>query len=386
MFKLLKQGTVYAPEIVGKKDILMAGSVIAAVEDEIQVTGLPVEVIDCQGRIITPGFVDQHVHLTGGGGEGSFSTRTPEVALSDITLSGITTVVGCLGTDGITRSMESLLAKAKGLEEEGISTWIYSGSYELPLNTITGSLRKDMVCIDKVLGAGEVAVSDHRSSAPTKTEIEQLAAQARVGGLLSGKPGVIHLHMGHGKEGLSMIREILSESEIPIYHFRPTHCNKNKRLLLESVEFARMGGIIDLTASQPASADCPYTKAAPCLQFLMEEKVPMDRITMSTDGNGSRPVFAGDGSLDRITVSPLDTLLAVIREAVLELKLPMEQILPVITSNPADHLMMKKKGHIRPGMDADINVFSGNLELEQVWARGIKMVDQGKAVRKGTYE
>lgn len=386
MFKLLKQGTVYAPQMIGKKDILIAGSEIAAVEDEIQITGIPVEVISCEGRIITPGFVDQHVHLTGGGGEGSFSTRTPEVALTDITLSGITTVVGCLGTDGITRSMESLLAKAKGLEEEGISTWIYSGSYELPLNTITGSLRKDMICIDKVLGAGEVAISDHRSSAPSKREIEQLAAQARVGGLLSGKPGVVHLHMGHGKGGLSMIREILSESEIPIYHFRPTHCNKNKRLLLESMDFARMGGIIDLTASQPATADCPYTKAARCLQFFMEEKIPMAQVTMSTDGNGSRPVFREDGSLERITVSPLNTLMTVVKEAVLELKLPLEQILPVITSNPADHLMMKKKGYLRQGMDADINVFSGELELEQVWARGIRMVDQGKAVRRGTYE
>ena len=71
----------------------------------------------------------------GGGGEGGFSTRTPEATLSDLTTAGVTTVVGTLGTDGIARDMNALLAKARGLEEEGITTYIYTGSYRLPLRT-----------------------------------------------------------------------------------------------------------------------------------------------------------------------------------------------------------------------------------------------------------
>lgn len=386
MLKLLKGGTVYAPEKLGTKDILLAGRTIIGIEDEIHLEGYPADVVDCQGKTITPGLVDQHVHLIGGGGEGGFATRTPEVMLSAVTLSGITTVVGCLGTDGVTRSMEALYAKARGLEEEGISTWIYSGSYELPLRTITGSLRKDLICIDKVLGAGEVAISDHRSSAPSRLEIEQLAAEARVGGMLAGKPGVVHLHMGHGKEGLSMIREIVAHSEIPVTHFRPTHCNKNSRLLEESVAFARMGGIIDLTASQPPAKDCPYIKAAPCLKYLLDCGVSMDQVTMSTDGNGSRPVFGPDGTLLGIGISPLDTLLAVLREAVMDLGLALETVLPVVTSSPARHLMLKGKGRIAPGMDADLDVFDQGLKLDKVFAKGRLMVESGQAVVRGTFE
>lgn len=386
IFKILKGGMVYAPDRLGIKDILIAGNMIAGVEDEISIDGIDAEIIDCTGKVVTPGFVDQHVHLIGGGGEGSFKTRTPEAMLSKITTCGITTVVGCLGTDGVTRSMEALLAKARGLDEEGISTWIYTGSYELPLNTLTESLRKDIICIDKILGAGEIAVSDHRSSAPTKTELAHVAAEARVAGLLSGKPGVAHLHMGHGKEGLSMVREIIETSEIPITTFRPTHCNKNKRLLEESCEFAMKGGIIDLTASQPATADCPWTKAAPCLKYLIDKGIPMENVTMSTDGYGSRPVFSADGKLERITVQSMDTMLMAVREAVLELGLKLEEVLPVVTYNPAKHLLLKKKGSIQPWMDADINVFSTDLKLEQVWARGRQMVAGGKAIVFGTYE
>ena len=47
------------------------------------------------------------------GGEGGFSTRTPEATLSSITTAGVTTVVGCLGTDGTARDMLSSAGKGK---------------------------------------------------------------------------------------------------------------------------------------------------------------------------------------------------------------------------------------------------------------------------------
>ena len=123
---LIKNADVYAPEHLGTRDIFLAGGKIVAMAEKLDVTLPDLEVIDAAGYIVAPGLVDQHIHITGGGGEGSFATRVPEIQLSQLTTAGTTTVIGLLGTDGVTRSMENLLAKARGLEEEGISTWIYS--------------------------------------------------------------------------------------------------------------------------------------------------------------------------------------------------------------------------------------------------------------------
>ncbi len=67
--------------------------------------------------------------LLGGGGEGGFQNRTPEVKLSQLTSAGVTTVVGCLGTDGVGRDMTALISKARGLEAEGITTYPTSEAF-----------------------------------------------------------------------------------------------------------------------------------------------------------------------------------------------------------------------------------------------------------------
>src|SRR5512143_3038616 len=203
MFTLITGGSVYAPDKLGRKDILIAGRIIARIADRIE---LPPEfkprVIRAKDRKIVPGLVDLHVHLLGGGGEAGPWSRTPEITLSRITRAGVTTVVGLLGTDDVSRRPETLLAKAMQLEQEGISAYIYSGSYHLPPATVTGSLRKDIALIPKVVGIGEIAVSDHRSSQPSFEELAHIAAEARVGGMLGGKAGLVPLHMGAGPRGL----------------------------------------------------------------------------------------------------------------------------------------------------------------------------------------
>lgn len=87
----------------------------------------------------------------------------------------MTTIVGCLGTDGCTRTMSNLLAKAKGLEEEGITTYVYTGSYQVPVRTLTGTIMDDIILLEKVVGTGEIALSDHRSSQPSKRNLPELS-------------------------------------------------------------------------------------------------------------------------------------------------------------------------------------------------------------------
>ena len=208
-FTLIRNAHIYAPKDLGIQDILLAGDKIAQIGKNFEIPATyAVTEIEASGKTLLPGFIDSHVHMIGGGGEGGFATRTPEITLSKITTSGVTTLVGCLGTDGTTRHVESLLAKARGLECEGLTTYIYTGAYEIPTPTITGSIRRDIVLIDKIIGAGEIAMSDHRSAQPSTQAYAELAAQARIGGMLSGKAGIIDMHMGDGRDGLKKLYEI----------------------------------------------------------------------------------------------------------------------------------------------------------------------------------
>lgn len=206
---------------------------------------------DLAGAVICPGFIDQHVHLIGGGGEAGPHTRTPEVRLSALVAAGITSVVGLLGTDGVTRHPESLLAKTRALEHEGISAWMLTGAYGLPSPTITGSIEKDVALIDKIIGV-KCAISDHRSSAPADDRLASMAAQSRVGGLLGAKAGISVFHLGNSPKLLEPLLNILNNADVPRTKLLPTHVNRGEALFLAALNYAREGVI---SISPPASAN-----------------------------------------------------------------------------------------------------------------------------------
>jgi beta-aspartyl-dipeptidase (metallo-type) len=385
MFTLIKRGMIYSPEKMGAKDILIVGRTIAKIANRIDLSDdFNAQVISASGKMVTPGFVDLHVHLLGGGGEGGPRTRTPEITLSKITRAGVTTVVGCLGTDDVSRRPETLLAKAMQLDEEGISAYIYSGSYQFPLPTITGSVRKDIALIPKVIGVGEIAVSDHRSSQPTFEELCKVAAEARVGGMIGGKAGLVHLHMGSGKRMLDPIFRIVKETEIPIEQFLPTHLTRTESLLEQSIQFAKMGGNIDFTVR---GEECSFplgTKKA--LRMAFDGGVTIGQITLSSDSNGSMPIFDEKGKLIKLAVGDIRNLYLEWKGLVEE-GFPMEDVLTMVTSNPAKRAgIYQCKGSIEEGKDADLLILGKDLKIESVMAKGQIMVHGGEVVVKGTFE
>lgn len=389
MFKLLKGGKVFTPDDLGTKDILIAGEKIAHIGERITPVPEygPVEIMNVSGYYIVPGFIDQHVHLIGGGGEGGYATRTPEVRLSQLTAAGITTVVGCLGTDGTTRHLTSLLAKARGLESEGISTYIYTGAYEVPTCTLTKNVRDDLIIIDKVIGCGEVAISDHRSAQPSKEEIRKLVAESRVGGLLSGKAGVLHLHVGDAKEGLGVIFEILQETDIPVTQFTPTHLNRNAALFADGIRFAQKGGMMDLTTGvNPRAKPGKSIKPSMAIREALAQGVSLAQITMSSDGNGSMPIFNEQGEMSGLAVADPRSLYAEFRDLVRE-GLPLAESLMVITKNPARSLKLyPRKGTLQAWSDADLLVLDQDLNIVHVFAKGRCMVRDGQISVRGTFE
>lgn len=392
MITIIKNIKVYKPEYIGVKDVLLIGGKIAGIEDNIHVElndFVEVVEIDGSGKILVPGFIDSHVHILGGGGEGGFGTRTPEATLTGLTTAGVTTVVGCLGTDGISRDMVSLLAKARALEEEGISTYIYSGSYRFPVKTITGDIMKDIMVVDKIIGVGEIAVSDHRSSQPTFEEFVRVVAEARVGGMLSGKAGIINIHLGDGKRKLELLLRAVKETEIPITQFLPTHINRNEELFKECLEYAKYGGFVDFTGSEDPEfweeqdGEVRFSKG---LRRMLEGGVSQDNFTLSSDGQGSLPIFNEKKEYVGIGVGKSTCLLKSIKDAVFNEKLPLETVLRAVTSNPAKIFKFKNKGRIEKGFDADLCILDESLNINTVIAKGKIMVQDKKPVILGTFE
>lgn len=381
---LIKNVEVFAPEYIGRKDVLVCQGRVEAIRDKIEgidAVSLGCETIDGEGQYLTPGILDQHVHITGGGGEGSFHTRTPEVQLSELIEGGVTTVVGLLGTDGMTRSVENLYAKTAALKEEGVSAYMLTGAYGNPGPTITGEPDRDVVFIREILGL-KLALSDHRAPNVTVDELTQIASKIRVAGMMSGKAGIVVLHMGDAPSGLIPVYEVLKRSAVPIRVFRPTHVNRNDRLLEEGFEFLRQGGYVDYTCGMKGR---PSPGA--CILQAKQRGIDTAHITMSSDGHGSWSEYAEDGTLLKIGVSGVDSLFRELVSMVKELGFALEEALPYVTSQVAEALgIFPQKGCIREGADADFLLLSKDLELSGVIAGGTVLMEGGLVKRRGTYE
>ena len=386
---LIRSAEVYAPEPLGRKDVLIGFGKILKIGDRLaeEYGGLEVEVLDVDGCILTPGFVDQHVHVIGAGGEAGFFSRTPEMQVSAIVRHGITTVVGLHGTDGTARNIEALYAKVCALEQEGITARMLTGSFEMPSATLTGSVRRDMIFIDKVIGA-KTAISDRRSSQPSREDIEKLLAQAYTGGLVSGKRGYTHFHMGVGRRRLDMLADIIRETEIPPYLIIPTHVNRDEALFVQAMELAKMGAVIDITSGIAPEYGFEGTiKPSDAIRRCLENGVDIRNVTMSSDANGSMAVYDAEGRFVGLCVTTVETMHKEFRDLARTKDMPLETALRPVTSSPAAAIgMYPAKGCVREGSDADLIIMDKDLSILKVFAMGKLAADGGEALLKGAFE
>ena len=377
---LIKNTNLYSPTFLGKKDILISNGKIVAIEDEITKHNVFSEVWDAQGLTTTPGFIDQHIHVIGAGGKHGFASMTPQLHLGELIKCGTTSVVGLLGTDGSTRSIKTLYSKIQALNQEGISAYMYTGYYGLDKVYLMNSLQEDMIYIDCVLGC-KIAISDIRSSYPSALELLRLLRNVRVGGMLSGKKGILHLHLGALSSKMDLLFEIVENYEFPIEHISPTHVGRTKDLFEQAIIFAKMGGMIDITTGASKYTD-PYKSVL----YALENNVSIDNITFSSDGNAGLDKLDDNKNLVGFRSAPFDKNL----EEVINLHklggVAFEDSLKLITSNPAKNLGLKSKGHVKNNFDADLCFFDSDLKLSSVIANGKFMMKDGDLAVKGSFE
>ncbi|MEZ6952489.1 MULTISPECIES: beta-aspartyl-peptidase [unclassified Aeromonas] len=372
MLTLIEGAEIHSPVPLGQQDLLVADGRIAWLGKGLTVPpDWPLVRVDGRGRYLVPGLVDPLAHITGGGGEGGFAFRTPELAAREALSAGVTTLVAALGTDSLTRTPAQVLGKVREFRAAGVSAYMYTGSYHLPVKTLTGSVESDIMLIPEVLGVGELAISDHRSSAPTHDELARLVSEARVAGLLAGKSGVSFFHVGDGRGALAPLRALRDGTDIPLRQLYPTHCNRNPWLFAEAIDWGRAGGWVDLTTSSfPELLDDGEQLAAEALVALLESDVPADRISFSSDANASLPRFDGEGRLIELRCGQIASLWQeCVRACALGVSL--EVALGVVTANPARALGLAGKGAIAVGQDADLLLIDPNtLAIQRVMSGG----------------
>lgn len=368
LLTLIENGEVFAPEPRGVQTVLVAGETVLRIGpvhadgDALRRSGLPCETVDATGCVVLPGLIDPHQHLVGAGGEQGFGSRMPEVDAAALAAAGITTAVGCLGTDTVTRSLRTLLGKVRQLEAQGLSAYLYTGGFQVPPPTLTGAVLSDLVLIDKVIGVGEIAIADIRGSQPTLAELARLVSDAWVGGTLTGKAGVTHFHVGPLKEQLAPLHALLDQYELPPAALYATHVHRSQALLADAAALAARGAFVDI--------DTIDEDLAPWLVRYREAGGPLDRLTASSDAQtrGGAPAKL------------YGQLVSCCRDHAM----PLAEVLPLFTSNPATALKLPRKGRLRAQADADVLVARrDSLELVHVLARGRHVVRDGRVLLEG---
>jgi len=383
VFTILQNADVYAPEHLGLRHVVVGGDRVLAITTELpMLAGVDVEVKDLGGRRLIPGLIDCHVHATGGGGESGPASRVPPIVLSSLTTAGITSCVGVLGTDCTTRTMRDLVGRTHGLRVEGLSAWCWTGGYAVPVGTLTGSVRDDIAFVDAIIGVGELAISDHRSSQPTFDELMRIAADCHVGGLMTGKAGVLHLHLGDGSRGLAMIRRALDETELPARTFHPTHVNRRRELFEEAIDLVKRGCTVDVTAFDPGDDGISVED---CVERFLDDGLPLEQLTISSDGSGCLPTFNDRGELVHMDIGRPGTVTDAL-QALLRRGRPLSSVLLPVTTSVSSLLRLNDKGRIAHGGCADLVVLGDDHAVVDVMARGRWMVRDASVVVRGMFE
>ncbi len=378
--KLIKNTRLYAPDKLGTKDILVGGGKILAIGDSLSLHAPEIEVIDMKGRLTTPGLIDQHIHLIGAGGKHGFNSLTPEITLSELISCGTTTVMGLLGTDGVTKSLRTLYAKTKALDKEGITAYMLTGFFGLPPVTMTGSVLEDMILIDKVIGC-KIAISDPRSSYPTAKELLNVLKDVHVGGLTSGKGGILHVHLGSLDTNMSLLLELVEKYKFPIKNISPTHVGRTPSLFDEAIKFAKLGGMIDITTGGTKYSE-PYEQVL----YALSKGASIDNMTFSSDGNAGMARMNTNGEVIEFYKAPVDLNYKQVVKLIKKGRLSITDAFKLVTSGPAKNLSLANKGIIGTNRDADLCFFDSDFNLTDVMAMGNWMMKDGTITKKGSFE
>jgi len=323
---------------------------------------------DGSGDYLLPGFIDGHVHVIGASGEGGFHTRAPEISTSVFAKTGVTTVIGMLGADPMSRSIENLVAKTYAINYEGLTAYCLTGSYCFPPASMFEDIKKDIYFLDPVIGVGEVAISDGRSSSPRVEELRRLIKDAHVTIKAKGRKGNVVFHVGDEEAGIEVITEILNKTQIDSKSLVVTHINRNPRLLDQVINLTDLKDTwIDLTAIYFMNKPDSFYHVEDAVEILLDKKPELiDRLTVSSDAGCL---------IEKNTLTRPDWLKLAFDRLVLEKNMKITDAVKIFMENPAIAWGLDSKGRVQEGADADFFMADKELKIKKVYAKGKLVYD-----------
>ena len=371
--------------------------------------------IDCRGLAVLPGLVDLSLYVSGDcTAEGGYLDRTPEASLADLLHAGVTTFVGVLGRDTVSRSPKALLAKVRGLNKAGgltglVCTGAADGFWPPPSLTGNGA-SNDLALVNEVVASGTFAVSDPGHPAGSDTPPADLAracGDCFAASALSGKPGLVYCRVGSGPTGLDPLRDLMtlhfpggaeSGRALSILPTMPpglVHDGDDDALFEDCSAWLSDGGRVCLSAGTSIGATVAAclrlhragvrgsTHRAPGSSSCSEGRPwPANCVCVASDAfavlsSGTSGNTSSSSDLSPETRPPLrygrpNALLEVVRRLVLEHNLALDVAVAFASSHPAAALRMeKRKGLLKSGADADLLLVDAqSLELVAVIANG----------------
>jgi beta-aspartyl-dipeptidase (metallo-type) len=218
------------------------------------------------------------------------------------------------------------------------------------------NVREDMMFIDEVIGAGEIAIADERATEPVIHELARVVTDTYIGGRLSKKAGVTHFHVGPGKRRMKCLEELIScdQYEIDPCWLYPTHVARTAALMRDAIGLTKQGCHVDI--------DVQEEDLAKWITFYVDHGGDLTKLTVSSDASQKGP----------------DTFFEQIRKCARGRRLPLAKLLALVTKNTAKVLGLSNKGQLKVGADGDIVVMEKDgFDLVHVLAHGKRMVSDG---------
>lgn len=381
---LLTGGTVFAPDELGTADILSVSGGIASISapgalapDAVSDILGDVSIIDCTGSLVMPGLVDSHLHILGGGGGQGFDTRIPELPADAILEAGITTCVGMPGVDTISKPPTALLARAAALNQQGVRAVAMAGGFHWPAPTVTGDLFRDLYALPQLVGV-KVALGERIATAPGVAELARLLSELEWLAGATGRAALLHAHLGTRNSAAVLIREALHHSGAAPERVHLTHANYTRDTLAAAIELGGLGCLIDVNPLLNPDRVAGSVDPVDAVRQLLDAGIPVERLTLSTDGNASVPRVTPSGT--RETFSYQLGLLGTVRDLVASGVVGVASAISLVTRNPARALRLNPVGTLAVDAPADLLVTDSGFSVRHVISGGELVVRDGRAV------
>ncbi len=382
---ILRGGTALLPSGWQRADVwLSPGGVVRIDAGDLADTtfGAVVE-LDCTDRWIVPGFLDGHLHLLGGGGGGGYATRIPELPVDAVLEAGITTCVAMPGVDNVTRSLRGLIAAARSFTGQGVRSFAMTGGFMWPPATLTGGIRDDLHLVPDLVGV-KIALGEHLATAPSLDELVTLLRELGWVSRMTGKAALLHVHLGTLPAPAGSLRVAIERAETDPSHVQVTHPNYTAAALEAALELGALGCRVDVNPLLHPGRVAGSIAPAETVRELLAASIPLERLTMSSDGNASVPRPLPDGTIEPF--SHQLGLLPAVHDVSAGAGLTFEEALALITTNPARALQRPDLGLLEIGGAADAVVLDPTrTSVELVVSDAVVRVRDGVATHPSPF-